>query len=223
MERIVLVIENPVLRNRVSETLTELGAPFVAVREPAELGEGADPTCIVVELELEGAVDAIQRWKRRWPSSFIVGALSLPRQDLWNAGRAAGCALVVNAGAVPRQLRRRLEEARSGAGAGLRARRLKVLLSARPGDGLVAALPDAPDGGISVFRAEGRLCAIQDACPHAGASLGDGELESTVVTCPAHGSQFDVRDGTRVRGPSDFPVRTYPVVEEDGEVWVELV
>ncbi|MGH7819100.1 MAG: Rieske (2Fe-2S) protein, partial [Candidatus Binatia bacterium] len=169
-----------------------------------------------------GAIEAVTEWKRRWPSCFIAGALSVPRQDLWNAALAAGCAWVANAGSMARQLRRRIEESASGGGR-LRVPRLRVLLSQRPGDGLVGMLPDAPDGPIAVFRVGARLFAILESCPHAGASLADGDLEGSVVTCPEHGSQFDVCTGRRVRGPSDFPVRTFPVVEEDGDVYVELV
>jgi nitrite reductase/ring-hydroxylating ferredoxin subunit len=89
------------------------------------------------------------------------------------------------------------------------------------GDGLVGNLPDAPDGPIVVFRVGKRLCAVFDACPHAQASLADGTLEGSILTCRAHGSQFDIVTGARVRGPSDFPVRTYRVVGEGETVYVE--
>jgi nitrite reductase/ring-hydroxylating ferredoxin subunit len=99
---------------------------------------------------------------------------------------------------------------------------LRVLLNERPGDGLVGNLPDAPGGPIVIFRVDGRLCAIIDSCPHAGASLADGVLEGGVITCAAHGSQFNLQSGQRLRGPADFPVRTFPVVEEGGSVYVEV-
>jgi nitrite reductase/ring-hydroxylating ferredoxin subunit len=55
-------------------------------------------------------------------------------------------------------------------------------------------------------------------CPHAGATLSEGEVEGSIVTCPRHGSQFDVCTGERVRGPADEGLRTMRVVEEDGFV-----
>ena len=41
---------------------------------------------------------------------------------------------------------------------------------------------------------------ITDArCPHMHGYLPDGKLEGTIITCPRHHSQFDVRDGHVVR------------------------
>lgn len=64
---------------------------------------------------------------------------------------------------------------------------------------------------IAVFRLEDGFFAIDDLCPHMGASLASGHLEGCVVTCPWHAWRFDVRDGTwcdnrRIRTDS-FPVR----------------
>ena len=36
-------------------------------------------------------------------------------------------------------------------------------------------------------------------CPHMGGHLADGVLEGTVITCPRHHSQFDLKDGHVVR------------------------
>lgn len=221
-DRFALVIQNPTLKPRLEEVARTVGADAFVFPTPAALTFEEPPSVIVVELELEGAMDAIAAWKARWPSCFIVGSLSLPRADLWNAGVAAGCALVANAGALPRQLQRRIEEQALEGKRTLAVPRLRVRLNERQGDGLVGNLPDAPDGPIVVFRVGGRLCAILDVCPHAGASLADGTLEGNVVTCARHGSQFDVCTGQRLRGPADFPVRTYPVVEDGGEVFVAL-
>ena len=41
--------------------------------------------------------------------------------------------------------------------------------------------------------------AADSRCPHMGANLSLGRLEGTVVTCPRHGSQFDLSDGRVVR------------------------
>jgi 3-phenylpropionate/trans-cinnamate dioxygenase ferredoxin component len=36
-------------------------------------------------------------------------------------------------------------------------------------------------------------------CPHMGGNLSNGQLEGTVVTCPRHHSQFDLKDGHNIR------------------------
>jgi 3-phenylpropionate/trans-cinnamate dioxygenase ferredoxin subunit len=41
--------------------------------------------------------------------------------------------------------------------------------------------------------------AANNTCPHMGGDLSKGTLEGTVVTCPNHHSQFDLRDGHVVR------------------------
>lgn len=49
---------------------------------------------------------------------------------------------------------------------------------------------------VAVFYCQGEYFAIDDLCPHAGASLGAGHVEDCVVLCPLHAWRFDVRDGT---------------------------
>jgi len=55
------------------------------------------------------------------------------------------------------------------------------------------------DTEILVARIEGRYYAAQNKCPHFGGDLSKGKLEGSIVTCPRHGSQFNVTDGSVVR------------------------
>jgi 3-phenylpropionate/trans-cinnamate dioxygenase ferredoxin subunit len=52
---------------------------------------------------------------------------------------------------------------------------------------------------IVVARVGDNYYAADNRCPHMGGNLSRGRLEGTVVTCPRHGSQFDLRDGLVVR------------------------
>ena len=85
---------------------------------------------------------------------------------------------------------------------------------------------DAPFWGarggerVAIASVGGTFYAFGDTCTHQGCSLADGELEGTTVTCPCHGSQFDVTTGDVLRGPAREPVRSYPVRLEDGELRV---
>ena len=74
---------------------------------------------------------------------------------------------------------------------------------------------------VSVAAAGGRLYAFDDACTHVGCSLGEGKLEGTTVTCPCHGSQFDVTSGAVIRGPAHRPVRSRSVEVEGDELQIE--
>lgn len=180
------------------------------------------PLAVVVELELPHAVDWVGRWRQRWPTALIAGSVRFPDQELWHGAIAAGADLVANRGALVNQLQRVLE-ARLGGGDGAGdVVRLAVRLMERTGDGLIGRLPDAPGGSVVIFRVGDRLHAVRDECPHAGASLADGDLTGTIITCPRHGSQFDVATGARERGPSDFPIRTYRVVADGAATYVEV-
>lgn len=91
---------------------------------------------------------------------------------------------------------------------------------------------DAPDGGLKAFDAEGQKIAVAnvsgnfyafgDICTHQRCPLSKGELEGTTVTCPCHGSQFDVTTGAVLQGPAEDPVESYPIRAEDGTLVVEL-
>jgi nitrite reductase (NADH) small subunit len=54
---------------------------------------------------------------------------------------------------------------------------------------------------VAVFFVDGQYFAIDDLCPHMGASLGAGHVESGVVTCPWHAWRFSVCDGTWCDNP----------------------
>lgn len=61
-------------------------------------------------------------------------------------------------------------------------------------------------------------CAFDDACTHRGGPLADGVLACGIVTCPWHGSQFDVRTGAVKAGPANEAIHTYPVEVTGDEV-----
>jgi len=61
---------------------------------------------------------------------------------------------------------------------------------------------------IVLFNVDGEMYAIDDSCPHAGASLFNGKLDGYLLTCPAHGLSFDIRSGCMKQG-AGFKVRTY--------------
>jgi 3-phenylpropionate/trans-cinnamate dioxygenase ferredoxin subunit len=57
-------------------------------------------------------------------------------------------------------------------------------------------------GGKDVLLAnvDGAYYAIANKCTHLGGSLAKGVLDGSIVTCPRHGSRFDVKTGKNVRG-----------------------
>jgi nitrite reductase/ring-hydroxylating ferredoxin subunit len=77
-------------------------------------------------------------------------------------------------------------------------------------------------GGAAVFNVAGRVCATQSKCTHRGGPLDKGPLDGSTVTCPWHGSQFDVCSGAVRRGPATDPLETYPVTVQGDVGRVDL-
>jgi nitrite reductase/ring-hydroxylating ferredoxin subunit len=88
-------------------------------------------------------------------------------------------------------------------------------------DGELAAF-DADGERIAVANVDGTRYAFADTCTHLRCSLAEGYLEGTVVTCPCHGSRFDVTTGEVLRGPAREPVRSFAVRVENEALRVEI-
>jgi 3-phenylpropionate/trans-cinnamate dioxygenase ferredoxin subunit len=74
---------------------------------------------------------------------------------------------------------------------------------------------------IVLFNIEGVLHAIDNDCPHNGASLASGKLDGTVLRCPAHGLKFDLTTG-RMPGAGGLALRTFPVHVVEGRLEIVL-
>jgi NAD(P)H-dependent nitrite reductase small subunit len=74
---------------------------------------------------------------------------------------------------------------------------------------------------IALFRVAGQYYAIDDVCPHMGASLSGGYVENDVVTCPWHAWRFRVTDGTWADNPR-IKIGCYPVRVVGDEVQIQV-
>jgi 3-phenylpropionate/trans-cinnamate dioxygenase ferredoxin component len=74
---------------------------------------------------------------------------------------------------------------------------------------------------IAVANVADTFYAFGDTCTHMGCSLAEGDLEETTVTCPCHGSEFDVVSGEVLRGPARVPVGSFGVRAESGSLEVK--
>jgi nitrite reductase (NADH) small subunit len=75
---------------------------------------------------------------------------------------------------------------------------------------------------IALFRVDGQYFAIDDVCPHMGASLSGGYVENGIVTCPWHAWRFRLSDGAWADNPR---VKTgcYPVRVVGEEIQVQII
>ncbi len=81
---------------------------------------------------------------------------------------------------------------------------------------------------IAIYRdTNGRLHALEDACPHRGVALNKGKVDGAHIVCPYHGWEFN-GDGLCVNIPylpndQKLPcatARSYPIQEKYGLIWL---
>jgi nitrite reductase (NADH) small subunit/3-phenylpropionate/trans-cinnamate dioxygenase ferredoxin subunit len=84
------------------------------------------------------------------------------------------------------------------------------------GQGMTVALGERL---VAIFNSDGQYFAIDDICPHMGASLGAGEVDQGVVTCPWHAWRFKVCDGTWADSPK-IKIDSYEVRVVEDEIQV---
>ena len=95
----------------------------------------------------------------------------------------------------------------------------------------VAQLEDLPENEghivrhgplqIALFRRGDTVRAIDNICPHAGASLAHGYLEDDAVVCPWHCWEFDISTG-KCATVEGMDVETFEVKIENGQVQIAL-
>ncbi|NMV36400.1 Rieske (2Fe-2S) protein [Ralstonia insidiosa] len=71
---------------------------------------------------------------------------------------------------------------------------------------------------LVLFNIDGTVYAIDNTCPHQGASLAGGKLEGTWLQCPAHGLHFDLA----ASDTAALCLKHFPVSTADGMLTVRL-
>jgi nitrite reductase/ring-hydroxylating ferredoxin subunit len=95
---------------------------------------------------------------------------------------------------------------------------------------------------LLLTRVNGQIRAVSSKCPHLGLSLAKGKLEGGSITCPFHGSRFDICTGDNLDwcnavvgipvpgwtsrllslGKQPAPLPTFEATEQDGKVFVRV-
>lgn len=87
-----------------------------------------------------------------------------------------------------------------------------------PGEGRAYIVNDLT---IAVFRQrDGRVFAVDNACPHRGGPLADGVVGAGKVLCPLHAWKFDLVTG-RCQG-ENVVIQTYPTRVVNDRIMVEI-
>ncbi|MES2919487.1 MAG: Rieske 2Fe-2S domain-containing protein [Pseudomonadota bacterium] len=95
---------------------------------------------------------------------------------------------------------------------------------------------------LLLTRVNGAVHAVSSKCPHLGLSLAKGKVEGGSITCPFHGSRFDVCSGDNLdwcnavvgvpvpgwtsrliaMGKKPQPLPVFEAREQDGKVFVRV-
>jgi nitrite reductase/ring-hydroxylating ferredoxin subunit len=78
------------------------------------------------------------------------------------------------------------------------------------------------DRRLAVFNIDGNFYVTDDECTHASASLADGMLEDGIIECSLHFGAFDVKTGAVKAPPCAMALRTYKVLLQGDDVFVDL-
>jgi ethylbenzene dioxygenase ferredoxin component len=81
---------------------------------------------------------------------------------------------------------------------------------------------DVGDKRLAVFNIAGKFYVTDDECTHASASLADGMLDGEVIECCMHLGAFHVPTGAVKAPPCAVALRTYKVLIQGDEVFVDL-
>lgn len=75
---------------------------------------------------------------------------------------------------------------------------------------------------IALFQDGGTVRAIDDTCPHRGASLSEGQCRQGQVMCPWHATRFDLTSGQPLCPPAKSGVAVYPVQIVGDEIQIDI-
>ena len=92
---------------------------------------------------------------------------------------------------------------------------------------------DVPDGTMQmawvdgtdqvlVVNTGGTIRAMQGICSHEYFELDKGFLTRDSLTCALHMSRFDLESGDALDPPAELPLAMYPVIVEDGRIFIEI-
>jgi nitrite reductase/ring-hydroxylating ferredoxin subunit len=73
---------------------------------------------------------------------------------------------------------------------------------------------------VALFRVGESVHAFDNACPHEGNPLVEGDLAGETLTCAYHLWRFDLETGACLHG--DRPARRYETEIRGEEIWIDL-
>lgn len=77
---------------------------------------------------------------------------------------------------------------------------------------------------FAIYRDEaGKLYATDGLCTHGNTHLSNGLVKDGIIECPKHNGRFHLIDGSPARAPICRGLATYPVLERNGQIWIDVL
>ena len=120
--RIVAVTDDLIVLRGLGRVAGAFGANLQSFKSLVTAAFDDAPLAIVVDAEIDAALEAAGAWKSKWPATLVAGFVSNPSRTRWEQAEAAGLDLVASRGALAAQLQKKLKEWQTAPGA----RRVRV-------------------------------------------------------------------------------------------------
>lgn len=89
------------------------------------------------------------------------------------------------------------------------------------------------DSKILVCRSDNQLFALDNSCPHRGASLSKSEIKGTKIVCYMHDFEYDLNSGRLIHIPSKWNEQNpnwtksdnlllFQISEKNGEIYLHI-
>lgn len=75
---------------------------------------------------------------------------------------------------------------------------------------------------LALYNVKGKIYCIENKCAHIGGPLCQGNVDGYIVTCPWHGSKYDIRDGSLKGGPALKGVKSHKVKIDGEDILVDI-
>ena len=81
---------------------------------------------------------------------------------------------------------------------------------------------DQGERTFAVYNTEKGFFATDGLCTHEEQHLEEGLVIGTVIECPLHQGRFEITTGKALSAPVCVDLQTYPVKEENGDIFIEI-
>ena len=98
------------------------------------------------------------------------------------------------------------------------------VIAAALADVMAAGMKRVEIGGYSILlcRNDDQIFAVENLCSHAEQPLECGRIKYGWISCPSHGSRFDLETGEALSAPATEPIKTFALRTRDDMIEIKL-